>query len=175
MSENSQAELPDTPRDRPILPPARSRILCNLGMIGVLGLGPLAFGNEILFFVLGDVSFRALPVILFPIAAGAAFMQNYLNRQIQLGTIASLVRLNQIVRLLIGFYAVVYFLSVLLFVFAKSPDAAAFYFGYGILSLTLGLPLPVIFWWTLHRYRSFDPQSRPSEWELWTPPKGAEK
>lgn len=108
MSQNEQHELPDTPRDRPILRPVRACKLCNLGMIGVLGIGPLAFGNECLFFVLGDVSFRVLPIILFPIAVGAAFMQNYLNRQIQLGTITSLVRFNLIVRLLVGFYALVF-------------------------------------------------------------------
>jgi hypothetical protein len=175
MSQNEAHELPDTPRDRPILPPVIACKLCNLGMIGVLGVGPLAFGNESLFFALGDVSFKVLPIVLFPIAAGAAFMQNYLNRQIQLGTIASLIRFNLIVRLLIGFYAVSYSLTILLFAFAKTPDAASFYFGYGILLLTLGLPLPIIFWWTLHRYRWFDPSSKPSEWELRMSPEGAAK
>lgn len=175
MSQHEEGELPDTPRDRPILPPTRASRLCNLGMIGVLGVGPLAFGNQLLFFIVGDFAVRLLPVILLPIGAGAAFTQNYLNRQIQLGTIASLVRFNLIVRLLIGFYAVVYLLTILSFVFSKTPDAASFCFWYGILLLTIGLPLPIIFWWTLHKYRWFDPKSRPSEWELWTPPKAADK
>jgi hypothetical protein len=159
-------ETLDVPGTRPFGPPQQAVRLCRIGMMGSTGIVPLILIVDIMYFVFGDgwinVAMPTLPFIfpLFILLFGRYFVfPVYAKRS--LGWIR---RFRVYVNVSVLFYCLVVGLNVLSMRHAKTEGAAAF-FLVCLVALVVCLPFTALLWWITHKYRWYDPASRPSEWE----------
>jgi len=158
-------------RKRPYLPPRRAVNFCSAGFAGTLLMAPLVLVLDVLYFLFGDNGLNVfmpdgLPVgpLILSIAF-AIFGVTYVRKVYVYGTVKWIRRFRRVATLSSLFVWLLLLWNVWQLIRAPNQDVFASYLIFvGMLGVALGLSGLML--WTINRYRWYDPNSTPDEWEL---------
>ncbi|WP_234731948.1 hypothetical protein [Acidocella facilis] len=157
---------PDQPRDRRTYPDAKTLKRIGAGF-GFSLLSSIAFTSTLL----GVVSEKDWDHYMFPYGLVATViifwpLVKYPRGWLANATLPNLRRFNIAARGLAWFYIANFLVDVLLSLLYTVPYNATFVAVAGVLAVFLYFPISLL--WSLHHYKWFDPNSRPSEWQSGT-------
>lgn len=156
---------------RPYLPPARAVKLCSAGMIGTIFEAPTVLVFNVLYLAFGDNwlnIFMSGGIPVGPVMIAILFVVfavTYVRKIYVYKTIKWVRRFRRLAIMSSIFTALLAAFNVYELARAPDQDVFASYLMF-VIFMTVILCQAALLLWTIHKYRWYDPDSKPEEWEL---------